>query len=59
MIGPVLLIVGAVLTTQRTAFFSNGSHVKRGVVVFAALFIVLFVLNLIWPYGETPVFMGG
>jgi hypothetical protein len=32
---------------------SGASRGKQVAVTFAALFVVLFVLNLLWPYGET------
>lgn len=59
MIVTVLLILALSLAVQRTAVYQNGSRVKRFVVLGVALFIVLLVLNLIWPYGELPVFLAG
>ena len=57
MIVTALLIFALGSVLQRTAFYENGSRVKRSVVLGVAVFIVLFVLNLIWPYGESPVFL--
>ena len=59
MIVTGLLIFAVVLATHRTAMYKNASRGKRAAIVGVALFIVLFIFNLLWPYGETPVFMAG
>ena len=59
MIATVVLIFVAVLLIHRTSLYKNGSRLKRFAIVGITLFIVLLVLNLIWPYGESPLFVAG
>ena len=42
-----------IILLERSPFRSGASRAKRMAVTFAALFVVLFVLNLLWPYGDT------
>ena len=52
MIISMVLIFATVLLVQRTSAYKQGSRGKRAVIVAVALFLVMFVFNLIWPYGE-------
>lgn len=51
MLVTALLILGTFLVLQRVDAYKNGSRGKRAAISFAALFVVLLLLNLIWPYG--------
>jgi hypothetical protein len=55
-IATAVLIFGTLLAIKRMSFYQNGSRLKRSVVFGVAVFIVVFVLDLIWPYGKMPVF---
>ena len=59
MIVSALLIFAVVLVAHRTAVYRNASRGKRAAIVAVALFMVLFVSNLIWHYGESPLFLSG
>ena len=52
MIVSMLLIFATLLFVQRAPAYKSGSRGKRAVIVAVALFLVMFVFNLIWPYGE-------
>ena len=52
MLISMVLIFATVLLVQRTPAYKQGSRGKRAVIVAVALFLVMFVFNLIWPYGE-------
>ena len=52
MIVSILLIFATVLLVQRAPTYKNGSRGKRIAIFAVALFLVMFVFNLIWPYGE-------
>jgi len=52
MIVSMLMIFATVLLVQRASAYNSGSRGKRAVIVAVALFLVMFVFNLIWPYGE-------
>ena len=57
MIVSAMLILAVVLMAHRTAFYKNASRGKRAAIVGVALFLVMFVFNLVWPYGKSPVFL--
>jgi hypothetical protein len=59
MIVSAMLIFAVVLMAHRTAFYKNASPGKRAAIVGVALFLVIFLFNLVWPYGESPVFLSG
>ena len=59
MIVSALLIFAVVLVAHRTAIYRNASRGKRLAIVAVALFLVMFLFNLVWPYGESPVFLSG
>jgi hypothetical protein len=59
MIVTALLIFVTLVMIRRTALYQSSSRLKRALVFGGALFVVLLILNLIWPYGESPVFLAG
>ena len=59
MIVGILLIFVVLLGIQRTSAYKNGSRVKRAAIFGIAVGTVVFIFNLIWPYGESPVFLPG
>jgi hypothetical protein len=54
-----LLIFVTLVMIRRTSLYQSSSRLKRALVFGGALFVVLLILNLIWPYGESPVFLAG
>ncbi|MFZ5962931.1 hypothetical protein ACOXXX_08265 [Thalassococcus sp. BH17M4-6] len=47
-----LIIIGAVIYgTNHLSQFDGISKGKRSLVQFVTLFVLLFILNLAWPYG--------
>lgn len=59
MILTALLIFVTLVMIRRTSLYQSSSRLKRALVFGGALFVVLLILNLIWPYGESPVFLAG
>lgn len=51
MIVTALLIMGTLLILHRVDAYENGSRGQRAVISFVTVFIVLLILNLVWPYG--------
>ena len=47
----VLIIYVVVLLVERTDTYRNASHGKRFLILVLPLFIAVFVLNVVWPYG--------
>jgi hypothetical protein len=45
------LIALTVFAINRLGWLDGASRGKRAVITASALFVVLFVLNLFWPYG--------
>ena len=48
-----LVIFFTVLGVERTNFVQTASRPKRAMIVGVIVFVVLFLLNLIWPAGAT------
>ncbi|ETW14137.1 hypothetical protein ATO8_04566 [Roseivivax marinus] len=53
MIVTAIIIFCVVWLVQHTAMFEGMTRRKRSLVLFGVLFVVLFILNLLWPYGAT------
>ncbi|WP_306132941.1 hypothetical protein [Roseivivax marinus] len=53
MIVTAIIIFCVVCLVQHTAMFEGMTRRKRSLVLFGVLFVVLFILNLLWPYGAT------
>ena len=54
---PHVLVTGLVIFVMitlldRTAFYASASKGKRFAILAVCLFVVLMVLNLLWPYGN-------
>jgi hypothetical protein len=47
-----LLIFVVITVLDRTAFYTSASKGKRMMIPAVSLFVVLMVLNLLWPYGN-------
>lgn len=47
-----LLIFVVITLLDRTAFYTSASKGKRMLILAVCLFVVLTVLNLLWPYGS-------
>ena len=46
-----LLIFAVITVLDQVAFYASASKGKRMVILAVCLFVVLMVLNLLWPYG--------
>ncbi|UMA63593.1 hypothetical protein LVO79_11145 [Roseivivax marinus] len=51
MIVTAIIIFFVVWLVQHTAMFEGMTRRKRSLVLFGILFVLLFILNLLWPYG--------
>jgi hypothetical protein len=51
MLATGLVIFVVVWAVEHTGMLNGASKLKRALITFASLFVVLFLLNLIWPYG--------
>ena len=47
-----LLIFVVITVLDRAAFYTSASKGKRMMILAVSLFVVLMVLNLLWPYGN-------
>jgi hypothetical protein len=47
-----LLIFAVITVLDRVAFYTSASKGKRMMILGVCLFVVLMVLNLLWPYGN-------
>ena len=47
-----LLIFAVITVLDQVAFYVSASKGKRMVILAVCLFVVLMVLNLLWPYGN-------
>ena len=46
------LVIGAVIfLLHRVEAYETATRGKRSAIAFAVVFVVMFVLNLLWPYG--------
>lgn len=52
MVATAILIFVVLWVVNQTNLFSNLSKGRKTLVQFVILFIVLFALNLVWPYGS-------
>jgi uncharacterized YccA/Bax inhibitor family protein len=53
IIGTVLVIFVTVLAAERTGFAKTASRPKRALTACIIVFVVLFLLNMIWPEAAT------
>lgn len=51
MIVSAVLIAVVLLALRLSGIAQGGSRLRRVLVTGAVLFVVLFVFNMIWPYG--------
>ena len=49
----VLVIFFTVLAAEQTSLVKNASRAKRALIVGVIVFVVMFLLNLIWPDAAT------
>ena len=52
MIVTALIIFAVVYPLNHMAQFENMKKGRKFLITFVALFVLLFILNLIWPYGS-------
>jgi hypothetical protein len=52
MIATAIVIFAVLWVFDHTSAFSEMTKGRKTLVKFLALFIVIFILNLIWPYGS-------
>ncbi len=48
-----LVVFFSVLAAERTSFVKDASRPKRAVTVGLIVFVVIFLLNLVWPEAGT------
>ena len=49
----VLVIFVTVMAVERTSFAKTASRPKRALIACIIVFVVMFVLNMIWPEAAT------
>ena len=47
-----LLIFVLITVLDKATFYTSASKGKRLVILAVSLFVVLLILNLVWPYGS-------
>ena len=52
MIVTVVIVFAVVWALNNSTALSNMSKGRRALITFAILFIAIFILNLVWPYGS-------
>jgi hypothetical protein len=52
MIATAVIIFAVIWGLNQTAFFENAPKGRRALITFACLFVLLTILNLVWPYGS-------
>lgn len=53
MIATALIIFAVVYPLNHMAQFEGMSKGRKVLITFAVLFVLLFILNAVWPYGST------
>ncbi|SLN09681.1 hypothetical protein ROJ8625_00054 [Roseivivax jejudonensis] len=53
MIVTAIIIFCVVWVVNHTGPFEGMTKQKRSLVLFGILFVVLLILNIVWPYGTT------
>ena len=48
-----IILFATIWIVNHTAAFEGMTKRKRSLALFAILFVLLFVLNMIWPYGSS------
>ena len=48
-----IILFAAIAIVNHTVAFEGMSKRKRSLALFAILFVLLFILNMIWPYGSS------
>ena len=46
------IIFGVLWVVNHTAAFENMAKGKKTLAMFLVLFVAIFILNLVWPYGS-------
>ena len=52
MIATAIIIFIVVWGFDQTSMFENMEKKKKTIIKVSTLFVVIFILNLIWPYGS-------
>ena len=53
MIVTAIIILAVVYPLNHMAQFENMSKGRKALVTFAILFVLLLILNIVWPYGSS------
>ena len=53
MIASGIVILAAIWFVDHTNAFEGATKGRKTLMKFLILFVVLFLLNLVWPYGAT------
>jgi hypothetical protein len=52
MIATAIIVMVAIWLVNNTRIGENATKVKRAFYLFLTIFVPLFILNTIWPYGS-------
>lgn len=52
MIATTLIIFAVIYPLNHMAQFENISKGRKTLITFVVLFVLIFMLNLVWPYGS-------